>query len=339
MKNLVFAGTPEIAATCLQALLADGYHIQACLTQPDRPKGRGRMLAASPVKQLAMANNIPVYQPAKLRGGVAGSAIIALLRQLAPEVMIVVAYGLIIPIEILAIPKYGCLNVHTSLLPRWRGAAPIQHAILAGDQQTGVTIMQMDEGLDTGAILSQYSCEITDTTTADQLYQNLAQLGSKALLATLRQLAAGTISQQPQAAALATYAHKIEKIDGLIDWRKSAQVIERQIRAYNSWPVAYTYVFCNDLTAGAGNQSIQLRIWEAQLMPAAASQTNTQQAEAGTILTASALGLEVVTGAGSLLITKAQLPGKKVMLMRDILNSQQALFKPGSKFVAQEKQF
>jgi len=341
MKKIVFAGTPEIAQTCLQSLLDAGYEIQACLTQPDRPKGRGRVLTASPVKQLALQHKIPVYQPDKL----SGSNVAELLRQLESDLMVVVAYGMIIPKSMLAIPNYGCINVHTSLLPRWRGAAPIQQAILAGDAVTGVTIMQMDPGLDTGDILTQATCSIPATMTAGELYQELSVLGARQLLETLTQIWAGEMVPIPQPDVGVTYAHKINKHDGAIDWQQSALEIERRVRAFNPWPVAFATL-----------QTVQLRIWRAQVLrddsiinatkagisvTATANEsksgniltTTTDGIKHGTILAATTAGIAVATGQGVLLLTEVQLPGKKAMPVHEVLHSQQQLFAPGGIFL------
>ncbi len=297
--NLVFAGTPEFAVPTLRALLDAGHRVLAVYTQPDRPAGRGRKLAQSPVKQLALENNLRLHQPASLKT----DAEAALLRDLAPDAMIVVAYGLLLPKAILAIPKFGCINVHASLLPRWRGAAPIQRAIEAGDAVTGVTIMQLEEGLDTGPMLAQAQTAIAETDTAATLHDRLGKLGAVLLVETLARMERGAVRATPQDHSQASYAAKLHKDEGRIDWRIDAAVLARRVRAFNPWPVAHT--------ALAGQT---VRIWMA------ASEPGGGAAAPGTIVSADASGIHVRCGQGVLRITQLQAEGGKPLAAREFLN-------------------
>ena len=236
--RVVFAGTPAFAAVALEAL-APHHELLGVLTQPDRPAGRGRALQASPVKAAALARGLPVLQPLSLRGDAPDTqAALAQLAAWAPDVMVVVAYGLILPANVLAIPRLGCLNIHASLLPRWRGAAPIQRAIHAGDAETGVTIMQMDAGLDTGPMLLHRALPIGPTTVTGELHDALAQLGGELIVEALAGLESGTLRATPQPAEGVTYAAKLAKAEGVIDWQAPVAAIDRQIRAFNPWPAA-----------------------------------------------------------------------------------------------------
>jgi methionyl-tRNA formyltransferase len=302
--RIIFAGTPEISAAVLQTLLEAKLDVIACLTQPDRRQGRGLKLTASPVKKLATEFNIPVLQPSSLKPIAAQEELI----KLKPDLMIVLAYGLILPQAVLDIPTHGCINIHGSILPRWRGAAPIQHAILAGDTETGITTMQMDAGLDTGAILKIYPCPILPTDTTEELFQRLTVLSQTAILDTLNQLSAGKLIATPQDNSLATYAHKIDKQDAKIDWNLPAIEIDRRIRAYNPWPVAFT-----NLT----DQTV--RIWQAAI-----STMTTAQAP-GTIIAVDSNGIEVATGAGVLRLLQLQFPGKKVLNVADACHAHHEL--------------
>lgn len=297
--NIVFAGTPEFAAVALRGLLDSAHRVQAVYTQPDRPAGRGRKLAASPVKALAVEHGIPVHQPATLKTSEAQRA----LAELRPDVLVVAAYGLILPQAVLDIPRLGCLNIHASLLPRWRGAAPIQRALLAGDSETGITIMQMDAGLDTGAMLAVTRCPITPEDTSQTLHDRLAQQGARALLDTLEQLAAGSIAAQAQDSAQALYAAKITKQEARIDWSRPAVELERQVRAFNPWPVAFTEF-----------NAEPLRIWSARVFPGGSGTP-------GTVINAGKDGIDVVTGAGCLRLLKVQLPGGKPVSAADFLHA------------------
>ena len=286
--RIVFAGTPDIAATVLQALVASEHDVVAVYTQPDRPAGRGRKLTASPVKQLAQAHDIPVLQPTTLRE----ASSVSTLAHYEADLMVVVAYGLIVPEAMLTMPKYGCWNIHVSLLPRWRGAAPIQRAIEAGDAQTGVTIMQMDAGLDTGDILLQQLCTIDPTDTAASLHDRLADLGADALMQALAQLTQKMLTPTPQSADGVTYAEKLTKSEAEIDWQQPADLIARKVRAFNPWPVA----FCN--LAGE-----RVRIWQATAIAG-------KHSPPGQVIRASKQGVDIATAEGVLRVTELQLPGK-----------------------------
>ena len=301
--RVVYAGTPEFAVPALQALLDSRHAVVAVYTQPDRPAGRGRKLRPSPVKALAQTHDLPVEQPARLKG----SETLERLAGYAPDVMVVAAYGLILPQRVLALPAHGCLNIHASLLPRWRGAAPIQRALLAGDTETGVTIMQMAPGLDTGAMLLKRACPIRDTETAASLHDRLATLGAEALLATLEQLVAGELQPEPQDEAAACYAAKLDKAEAALDWCEPAVVLARQVRGFNPWPIAYTYY-----------QGQPLRIWAATPLAANAEVAVRQPGE---IVAATAAGIDVATGQGILRITELQLPGGKPLAAGQFLNA------------------
>jgi len=296
MLRVAFAGTPEFALPALRALAGSGHQLVGVLTRPDRPAGRGRQLRSSPVKQLALELAVPLAQPARLDREPER----AVLGQWGSDVLIVVAYGLILPPAVLALPRLGCLNIHASLLPRWRGAAPIQRAILAGDCETGVTIMQMDAGLDTGAVLEQRSIPIGAHISAGQLQASLAQLGAQLLLDTLEALEAGRAQPRSQAQQGVSYAAKIGKAEASIDWRCSAQQIERQVRAFNPWPVAETHW-----------QGRQLRIWEAA---AVAEDSNaTSSAAPATVLGLLHGQLQVQCGCGLLAVSRLQPAGRRIM--------------------------
>ncbi len=313
--RIVFAGTPPFAATHLAALLAasDHFDVVAVYTQPDRPDGRGKQPQPSAVKTLALEHDLPVYQPLSLRDPAAQQELAAL----APDVMVVVAYGLILPAAVLAIPRLGCVNVHASLLPRWRGAAPIQRAIEAGDAETGVTIMQMDEGLDTGPMLATARCAIAGDDTAASLHNKLAELGGPTLIATLAALAAGTAQAEPQPEAGACYASKIDKQEARLDWAQPASVLERRIRAFNPAPIAFTEL-----------EGSRIRIHRAHVSPAGSA------AAPGTLLDASPDGLTVQCGEQALTITDLQLPGGKVLSAAAVLNGHAALLRPGVVFAS-----
>ena len=305
--RILFAGTPEFAAIHLQALIHSGHEVIGVYTQPDRPAGRGKKLQPSPVKQVALDHGLPVYQPLNFKD----PADVEQLKSLNADVMVVVAYGLILPQSVLDAPKYGCLNVHASLLPRWRGAAPIQRCIEAGDKLTGITIMQMDKGLDTGAMLSKVTTGILADDTGGTLHDRLAELGPPALLATLAQMEAGTLQPEQQNDALANYAHKLLKEEALIDWHQPADEIALRVRAFNPFPMAYTLL---------GDERIRV------LMAEALEQTTALLP--GTIIRAGAEGLDVACGDGVLRITQVQLPGKKSMRVADVINGQPQLFQP-----------
>jgi methionyl-tRNA formyltransferase len=301
MLRIAFAGTPEFALPALRALAAMPCQLVGVLTQPDRPAGRGRALQASPVKRLALQLGLPLAQPASLQAAGQCAALLAW----APELLVVVAYGLILPQAVLDLPRLGCLNIHASLLPRWRGAAPIQRAILAGDAEAGVTLMRMEAGLDTGPILRQAVQPISAHMTGGELHDLLAARGADLLPAAIADLAAGRIVARAQPAAGVTYAAKIAKSEARIDWSQGAVAIARQVRAYNPWPVAETRL--------AGEQ---LRIWRAAPLdrPAAG-------AVPGTVLGLAGDCLQVATGDGVLLIEELQGAGRRVVRARDFANA------------------
>lgn len=311
--RIVFAGTPEFAASHLQAILQQGVHeVIGVYSQPDRPAGRGQKLVASPVKQLALAHNIPVFQPLTLRDAAAQAE----LAELKPDLMVVVAYGLILPQAVLDMPRLGCINSHASLLPRWRGAAPIQRAIEAGDDVTGVTVMQMEAGLDTGPMLHKVSTPITAQDTGGSLHDRLAELGSAAVLEVLQQLAEGTMQAEKQDDSLANYAHKLSKAEAKLNWQQSATELDQQIRAFNPWPVSHSQL---------NGQVIKVHAAEPVL-------ENNTSAAPGTILAAEREGLVVACGEGALRLTRIQLPNARAMSVADVLNSKQELFPVGAVF-------
>ncbi|ABM01953.1 methionyl-tRNA formyltransferase [Psychromonas ingrahamii 37] len=307
--NIIFAGTPDFAAKHLSALINSEHNVIAVYTQPDRPAGRGKRLTASAVKELAMEQQIPVYQPANFKEVDSTKQLAALNADL----MIVVAYGLLLPQLVLGIPRLGCLNVHGSLLPRWRGAAPIQRAIWAGDTETGVTIMQMDEGLDTGDMLAKVSCPIERDETSASLYEKLALQAPDVLVDTINKLVKGELKAEKQDPQLACYAKKLSKSEALIDWSKDAVFIERCIRAFNPWPVSY-FVLDDKV----------IKVRQAGLLATKSEQT------AGTIITASKNGIQVATGEGIINLEVLQLAGKKALPVQDILNSRRELFAQGT---------
>lgn len=309
--RIIFAGTPEFAATSLQALLESEHQVVAVLTQPDRPSGRGKKLSAGPVKALALSHQIPVLQPLSLRA----DDIAEQLNAYAADVMVVVAYGLLIPPAVLTLPRYGCINVHGSLLPRWRGAAPIQRAIEAGDAQTGVGIMQMEVGLDTGPVLLERRTPITLEDTGASVHDRLAALGASALTEALTDLPALQDSAAVQPQDGITYAHKLSKDDALLDWGDEPVRQVNRVRAFNPWPVAWTYY---------GGEP--LKIWAAET-PLEHTQEN--GVVLGTILNVAAEGLTVATGSGAVLLTELQLPGKRAMAVGDLLRGRPDYFKAG----------
>jgi methionyl-tRNA formyltransferase len=293
--KVAFAGTPEFAAVALRALIDAGFEIPLVLTQPDRPAGRGQKLVASPVKQLALAHGIPVHQPERLKDSATHAPLIAA----APDVLVVAAYGLILPQAVLDIPKQGCLNIHASLLPRWRGAAPIQRCLEAGDAETGVTIMQMEAGLDTGPMLLAYSIKVGAGETASGLHDKLALLGGRLIVLALQQL--DSLKSVPQPSEGVTYASKIDKAEAAIDWTKSASVIERRIRAFDPFP---------GCTARLGDATIKL--WRAEM--AAGS------GQPGEILVVVPDGITVACGEGTLRLVELQKPGGRRLASADFLH-------------------
>ncbi|XWY19164.1 methionyl-tRNA formyltransferase [Bisgaard Taxon 45] len=310
--KIIFAGTPAFAAQHLQALLDSHHEVVAVYTQPDKPAGRGKKLQASPVKQLAEQHNIPVYQPKSLRKSDAQQE----MRMIDADVMVVVAYGLILPKAVLDMPRLGCLNVHGSLLPRWRGAAPIQRAIWAGDKQTGITIMQMDEGLDTGDMLHKVYCDIALDETSESLYDKLIQIAPSALLSVLDGLDEGKFVLKKQDDIESSYAEKLSKEEAQLDWYLSAVQLERNIRAFNPWPVSYFF-----LTDPQGNVQM-IKVYKASVLP------HVDKA-AGTILSADKNGIQIATAEGVLNLLLLQPAGKKPMAVRDLLNGRAEWFPVG----------
>jgi methionyl-tRNA formyltransferase len=298
--NIVFAGTPAFGLPCLDALIQSKHHLKTIYTQPDRPAGRGRKLQASAVKEWALTHKIPIYQPLNFKTAES----IAELANLKPDVMVVIAYGLILPRAVLEIPRLGCINVHASLLPRWRGASPIQQAILSGDTLSGITIMQMDAGMDTGDMLCKIEYKLNELDTAGSLHDQLAKISAQSLLTTLDALANNQTQPEVQKVELASYASKINKKDALINWQDSAVKIDRLIRAFNPWPIAYTNL----------GEEI-LRIHQAQVIDMMCSQ------DPGTIISIDKKGMLVATGSKALLVMKIQFPGAKAISVADWLNS------------------
>ena len=286
--KIIFAGTPQFAASALAALHKE-HQVVAVLTQPDRPAGRGMQLAVSAVKQLALQCGLPVLQPATLKTAEVQSEI----AELGADVMVVAAYGLILPKAVLQLPRYGCLNIHASLLPRWRGAAPIQRAIQAGDAETGITIMQMDEGLDTGDMLLQHSCPIAENDTAQTLHEKLAEIGASSILEALHLLQEHRLKPVRQDDDAACYAAKLIKSEARIDWRQDAQLIERAVRAFNPFPVCHT-----DL------HGVTIKIWQAALCP-------DQRGDPGKVIAADRRGITVACGTAALRLEVLQRPGGK----------------------------
>lgn len=304
--RIVFAGTPEFAAVHLQALLDAGLTPVTVYTQPDRPAGRGQKLMASPVKQLAVAHGIAVLQPPTLRDAAAQAELAAL----QPDLMVVVAYGLILPQAVLDIPRLGCINSHASLLPRWRGAAPIQRAVQAGDAESGVTVMRMEAGLDTGPMLLKVGTPIDATDTGGSLHDRLAALGAAAVVEAVPQLVAGRLAGEVQDDALACYAHKLDKHEARLDWSRPAVELERLVRAFNPWPI------CHSSLGEAA-----LKVYAAELADG--------RGAPGSILDASRDGLTVACGEGALRLTRLQLPGGKPLAFSELYNSRREQFAPG----------
>ncbi len=298
--RIVFAGTPEFSTFPLRALIESRHEVCGVYTQPDRPAGRGRQLQPGSVKQLAQSHGIRVFQPATLKT----PEVWAGLRALEADLMVVVAYGLILPQAVLTIPRLGCINIHASLLPRWRGAAPIQRAILAGDQETGITIIQMDAGLDTGDMLKRTPCCIEPEDIAGSLHDRLARLGAETLIQTLEGLLAGQITPEPQDDADACYAPKLSKAEAQLDWGKPGNLLEREIRAFNPWPVAYTML---------GDQ--RLRIWRARWLSCGAD------LPPGFIIKADKEGIDIATGSGVVRLLNIQAAGSREMTVAEFLNA------------------
>ena len=304
--RIVFAGTPEFAAEHLKALLDTSHQIVAVYSQPDRPAGRGQKLTPSPVKQLALQHEIPVYQPQSLRDPAAQAELAALV----PDLLVVVAYGLILPQAVLDIPRLGCINSHASLLPRWRGAAPIQRAIEAGDSESGVTVMRMEAGLDTGPMLLKVHTPIAAEDTGGSLHDRLAALGPQAVVEAIAGLAAGSLVGEVQDDSLATYAHKLNKDEARLDWTRPAVELERLIRAFNPWPICHSSLNETPLKILAGHLA-------------------DGQGQPGAILAASKDGLTIACGQGALCLTRLQLPGGKALNFADLYNSRREQFAVG----------
>ncbi|MFO7995270.1 MAG: methionyl-tRNA formyltransferase [Marinobacter sp.] len=306
--RLVFAGTPDFAATALKALLATRHRVVGVYSQPDRPSGRGRKLTPGPVKKVALEAGIPVFQPESLKTTAAQEE----LRSLDADVMIVAAYGLILPQAVLDIPRHGCLNIHASLLPRWRGAAPIQRAIAAGDRETGITIMQMDAGLDTGEMLLKAITPINDDDTGGSLHDRLADMGGDAIVKALEHLGKGELRGEVQDETRACYANKLSKEEGHIDWTLDAPAIGRLIRAFNPWPGTYTNL-----------DDLRVRIHQAEILE------DTSDRHPGTVIHRSREGIDVACGLESLRITRLQLPGSRPQSASDLINGGKELLMPG----------
>lgn len=303
--RIAFAGTPDFAVPALRALAGSGQELVGVLTQPDRPKGRGQKTSASPVKQVALELGVPVSQPITLKTAEGAAD----LQSWRPDILVVVAYGLILPQSILDLPRLGCLNIHGSLLPRWRGAAPIHRALLAGDAETGVTIMKMDAGLDTGPMLLERRTPISREDTSGSLHDRLAALGADALVEAIEGWATGRLQPQPQPTDGVTYASKIEKSEALIDWSQDAEQIERQVRAFNPWPIAETRL-----------NGEQLRIYKARATQDG-NAFERRTADAGKIVAGSDDAISVQCGIGSLNLLEVQRPGRRPISARDLAHS------------------
>lgn len=311
--NIIFAGTPDFAAKHLAALIDSQHNIIAVYCPPDKPAGRGKKLTACPTKQLALDNNITVEQPVNFKQ----ESDQEILAKYNADVMVVVAYGLLLPKVILDAPRLGCINVHGSILPKWRGAAPIQRAVEAGDPETGVTIMQMDVGLDTGDMLDIKTCAIEDNDTSASIYDKLAALGPEALLETLDKMANEQHQPVSQNNDLATYAHKLDKAEAELDWHLSAKTLDQKVRAYIPWPVAQ-FTFCDE-----NNKEHRIRVWQAT------PTDGHEKYSPGTIIEATKSGILVATANGALNLESLQIPGKKALPASDILNARSAWFTAG----------
>lgn len=293
--RIVFMGTPDFSVPTLESLAASRHEVVAVVTQPDKPKGRGKEIQMTPVKEAALAHQIPVYQPVRARE----SAFVEEIRALKPDVMVVIAFGQILSKELLEVPKYGCVNIHASLLPKYRGAAPIQWAVINGDKETGITTMMMDVEMDTGDMLEKMVVELDPEETGGSLFDRLSLLGGDLILSTLEKLENGTIKPEPQNHTEATYVKKISKSMGDIDWTQDAVIIERLVRGLNPWPSAFTRL-----------NGKMLKIWKAQVLY---QDAQTEKAACGQVLKAEKDCIEVQTGNGILKILELQLEGKKRM--------------------------
>ena len=305
--RIIFAGTPEFSVPPLMALINSPHEVVAVYTQPDRPAGRGRKLSPSPVKTCALEHDIPVYQPEKLRQPEDQQPLI----DCQADLMVVVAYGIILPKVILDAPRLGCINIHASLLPRWRGAAPIQRSILSGDAETGITIMQMDVGLDTGDMLLKKTCSIKEEDTGSSLHDRLSVMGAEALMEILPAISSQELQPEKQDDSLANYAEKLHKAEAIIDWNKPAHEIKALINAFNAWPVAQTPI---DIKQDGKPQ--MMRIWRAEL-----TEGNAEDAQPGLVLKCDKQGIDVATGNGVLRLMQIQMPGKKPMDVPAFVNA------------------
>lgn len=310
--NIIFAGTPDFAAQHLAALIKSQHNVIAVYCPPDKPAGRGKKLTACATKILALEHNIPVEQPENFKSDADQTT----LASYQADVMVVVAYGLLLPPVILETPRLGCINVHGSILPKWRGAAPIQRSLEAGDAETGVTIMQMDKGLDTGDMILTSTCEITPKDTSASLYEKLAKLGPIALLDTLTLMASGDYPRQPQNDELATHAAKLDKAEAELDWQLPASILDRKVRAYIPWPVA-------QFTFNEDNKQHRIRVWQASAIDVK------HEHPPGNIISADKQGIVVATINGALRLEVIQLPGKKALAVADILNGKANWFAAG----------
>lgn len=309
--NLVFAGTPDFAAQQLQALIASRHLLTGVYTQPDRPAKRGKKVQASPVKALADQHNIKVFQPINFKE----QESLDELKSLQPDLMVVVAYGLLLPESVLNIPRYGCINVHASLLPRWRGAAPIQRAIQAGDEQTGITIMQMDKGLDTGDMLAKSTLAINKADTALTLHNKLTDIAQPLLLSTIESVEKQTLNPEKQDDTHANYATKLSKQEALIDWQMSSETLALNIRAFNPAPMCYCFV-----------KNKRLRVIKARLKAEDGLEVQSQAAKPATIVSLDQGIVWVATQNGWLGLEEIQLEGKRAMSAKELINGQPDLF-------------
>ncbi|MCO4798316.1 MAG: methionyl-tRNA formyltransferase [Colwelliaceae bacterium] len=302
--NIIFAGTPDFAAKHLAALLNSDHNVIAVYCPPDKPAGRGKKLTSCATKLLALENNIPVEQPKNFKTNDDQQT----LYSYKADLMVVVAYGLLLPKIILDAPRLGCINVHGSILPKWRGAAPIQRAVETGDSETGVTIMQMDQGLDTGDMILKATCDITQQDTSASIYEKLAKLGPEALIDTISLMAEGAHQAKPQDSEIATYAAKLNKEEAELDWHLSAKTLHQKVRAYIPWPVAQ-FTYSDDK-----NKQHRIRIWQASVV-----ETDHKKIP-GTIISVDKSGITIATGEQALKLETLQLPGKKALACADILN-------------------
>jgi len=300
--KIVFAGTPDFAVPSLKALLKSPHQVCAVYTQPDRPAGRGRKLSCSPVKDLAVAAGLPIFQPENFKNALD----VAKLANLDADLMVVIAYGLILPQEVLDTPRLGCINVHGSLLPRWRGAAPIHRALMAGDDKTGVTIINLIRKLDAGEMLYKVECPIKNDDTSSSLHDKLAEMGADALIKTISQLEQGVCTAESQDESLVSYAHKLEKNEAIIDWNMSAVELDRKVRGLNSWPIAQTLY-----------KGEVLRVWFSEVL-------NTEIPLPPGVVSSADHALDVSTGKGVIRLLEVQLPGGKRISGKDFLNAHQA---------------